>query len=143
MEWNNIKQTMATTCLPQPFSEHRGPNGMIKSDQLRIPDIDFDQSFPIMTSQGEGQDIEIDYNPQVHGDLLLYPEAFVPVPDQKVQGVIRQMELEQVQQWSQYCLFQESLGEIIDVRGLRKDSEDEDSDSRTTAMSSRQTPTGS
>ncbi len=115
MEWNNIKQMLATTCLLQPLAERRGPNRMVNSDQLQIPDLEFDQSFPITTSQGEGQDMEISYNPQVHGDPLLYPEAFAPVPETRVQKPIHQMELEQLQQWSQYYLFQESLGEITDV----------------------------
>ncbi len=143
MEWNNIKQTLASTSLPQPYAEHRGTDRTIKCDQLRIPNLDFDQDFPITTSQEEGQDIEVSYNPQVHGDPLLYPEAFVPVPDTKVQRPIHQMEPDQVHQWSQHYLFQELLGEIANIRGLRRDSSDEDSNSRTTTISSRQTPMGS
>ncbi len=143
MEWNNIKQTLGFTSLLQPYAEHRNPDRTINCEQLEIPNLDFDQDFPIITSEGEGQDIEINYNPQVHGDLLLYPEAFVPVPEMKVQALIHQMEPDQVRNWNQYYLFQELLGEIADIRGLRRDLSDEDSDSRTTAMSSRQTPTGS
>ncbi len=86
--------------------------------------------------------MEVSYNPQVHGDPLLYPEAFVPVPGTKVQRLIHQMEPESLQLWSQYYLFQESLGEIADIRGLRAGLSDEDSDAQSTAMSSRRTPTG-
>ncbi len=82
-----------------------------------------------MTSQGEGQDMEISYNPQVHGDPLIYPEAFMEVPDTIVQETIHQMEPDQLRLWSQHCLFQESLGEVADIQGLRKDLSDEDSDS--------------
>ncbi len=60
----------------------------------------------------------------------------------KVQPPIHQMELDQLQRWSQYYLFQESLGEIAYIRGLRRDTSDEDSDSQTMAMSSGQTPMG-
>ncbi len=65
------------------------------------------------------------------------------VPDTKVQQPIHQMEPDQLRLWSQYYLFQESLGEIADIRGIRRDSSDEDSDSRMTATSSRRMPMGS
>ncbi len=119
MEWNNIKQTLATTQLPEPYAVHRGVDRTINCDHLQIPALEFDQDFPIMTSQGEGQDMEISYNPQVHGDPLIYPEAFMEVPDMKVQQPIHQMEPEQLRLWSQHYLFQESLGEIANIRGLR------------------------
>ncbi len=104
MEWNNIKQTLATTCLLQPNAEHHGPDRTISCDHLQIPFLEFDQDFPIMTSQGEGQDMEISYNPQVHGDPLLHPEAFMPVPDTKVQQPIHQMEPDQLRLWGEIVL---------------------------------------
>ncbi len=97
----------------------------------------FDQDFPITTSAGEGQNKAISYNPQVHGDPLLYPEAFEEVPRTKVQGAIVQMEPDQLQQWSQHYLFQELLGEITNVRGMRTGSSEEDSDEQSTVMSQR------
>ncbi len=59
--------------------------------------------------------MEIHYNPQVHGDLLLYPQAFVEVPETKPQDLIHQMDPEQYWLWDQFYLFQESLGEIADI----------------------------
>ncbi len=51
MEWNNIKQILATMQLPQPYAAHRvtDGSGTISCDQLEIPDLDFDQDFPITT----------------------------------------------------------------------------------------------
>ncbi len=61
-----------------------------------------------MTDRGEGSAVDIYYNPQVHGDPLLYPQAFVEVPEMKLQDPIRQMDPEQYQLWDQFYLFQES-----------------------------------
>ncbi len=100
MEWNNIKQTLAATWLLEPYAAHRGEDGTISCDSLQIPTLDLDQDFPITTSQGEGHDMEISYNPQVHGDPLIYPEAFMEVPGTKVQQLIHQMEPDQLRLWS-------------------------------------------
>ncbi len=86
-----------------------------------------------MTNQGEGQEMEISYKMQVHRDLLIYPQAFMEVPEMKVQQPIHQMEPDHLRLWGQHYLDQESLGEIADIRGLRRDSSDEDSDSQAMA----------
>ncbi len=44
------------------------------------------------------------------------------------------MDPKQYQHWDQYYLFQESLGEIVNIRGITRDSSDE-SDSQTTTAS--------
>ncbi len=51
MEWNNIKQILATTQLPQPYDAHLGTDdlGATNCAQLQIPPLDFDQDFPITT----------------------------------------------------------------------------------------------
>ncbi len=59
--------------------------------------------------------MEINYDPQVHGDLLIYLQAFVEVPEIKLQQPIHQMDPDQLRLWSQYYLFQESLGEIANI----------------------------
>ncbi len=99
MDWNNIKQILATTQLPQPYAAHHGMDGSeaISCDPLQIPTLGFDQDFPITTDQGEGQEVEISYNPQVHGDLLIYLQAFVEVPETKLQQLIHQMDPNQLQ----------------------------------------------
>ncbi len=86
--------------------------------------------------------MEINYNPEVHGDPLLYPQAFVEVAETKLQDPIHQMDPKQHWLWDQFYLFQESLVEIADIQGIRRDSSDEDSDSQMT-MASHQTPMGS
>ncbi len=50
MEWNNIKQILATTQMLQPYVVHQttGGSGAINCDWLQIPNLVFDQDFPIM-----------------------------------------------------------------------------------------------
>ncbi len=107
LEWNNMKQMLASTRLPQPYAAHRGVDdeGAISCAQLQIPTLDFDQDFPIMTQRGEGSEMGIHYNLQVHGDLLLYAQAFMEVPETKPQDPIHQMDPDQYWLWDQYYLF--------------------------------------
>ncbi len=51
MEWDNIKQILATTQLLQPYVAHRtmDGSGAINCNWLQIPNLDFDQDLPIMT----------------------------------------------------------------------------------------------
>ncbi len=55
---------------------------------MQIPTLDFDQDFPIVTDRGEGSAADIAYNPQQHGDLVLYAQAFIVPPEAKAQGPI-------------------------------------------------------
>ncbi len=73
--------------LLQPYAMHLAADnsGMIICTHMQIPMLDFDQDFPIMTDRGEGSAADIHYNPQQHGDPLLYPQAFVDVPETKAQ----------------------------------------------------------
>ncbi len=90
LEWNNIKQMLATTRLPQPYDEHLLGDGSdrISCMNMEILMLDFDQDFPIVTDQEEGSAADIHYNPQQHGDPLLYVQAFVEVLEMKAQGPI-------------------------------------------------------
>ncbi len=90
LEWNNIKQMLAATRSPQPYAVHLGADdsGTIICTLMQIPTLDFDQDFLVMTDRGEGSAMDIHYNPQQHGDLLLYLQAFVEVPETKAQELI-------------------------------------------------------
>ncbi len=68
-------------------------------------------------------------------------QAFKEPPEEKEQGEIKLMAREQYLQWSEYYLFQEELGEIVDIRSVTRDSSD-DSDSRSVSLS-QQTLAGS
>ncbi len=51
LDWNNIKQTLAATRLPQPFDQHclvEDPE-MVIMGNMEIPPVIFDQDFPIVT----------------------------------------------------------------------------------------------
>ncbi len=76
--------------LPQPYADHILGDGSdrISYTKMKIPTLDFDQDFPIVTDRGEGSAADIYYNPQQHGDLLLYAQAFVDAPEMKAQGPI-------------------------------------------------------
>ncbi len=82
LEWNNIKQTLATTKLLQPYTEHlpADDSGRIICTHMQIPTLDFDQDLPIVTDRGEGSAADIHYNPQQHGDLILYAQTFMEPP---------------------------------------------------------------
>ncbi len=51
LEWNNIKQTLAATRLPQPYAEHLLGDGSerIICAHMQILTLTFDQDFPIVT----------------------------------------------------------------------------------------------
>ncbi len=51
LEWNNIKQTLATTRLPQPYADHllADDSERIICAHMEIPLLAFDQDFPIVT----------------------------------------------------------------------------------------------
>ncbi len=108
---------------------------------MQIPMLDFDQDFSIVMDRGEGSAADIHYNLQQHGDPLLYVQAFIEPPETKAQGLIRLMDYEQYLCWDEYYLFQEALGEVVDIRSITRDSSDE-SDSQMTSAS-HQMPMGS
>ncbi len=55
---------------------------------MQILTLAVDQDLPTVTDRGEGSAADINYNPQQHGDLLLYAQAFVDVLEMKAQGSI-------------------------------------------------------
>ncbi len=56
LDWNNIKQTLAATGLPQACDQHRLVDDpeMIITGNMEIPPVIFDQDFSIVTERGEG-----------------------------------------------------------------------------------------
>ncbi len=87
-DWNNIKQTLAATRLLQPYNQHHladDPERILMAN-MEIPPLIFDQDFPIVTERGEGSTADIAYNPQLHGDLLLYVQAFREPPRRRNKG---------------------------------------------------------